>query len=126
MASSHFDVLAIEAFTDHTETRILSVAPGTTVLQALEALRSAAFPPAVRRPELFDKINRVRVDLIGINGVRVELTERLRPLDRLEFYRQLQVDPKAARQARARKLRKEQQLARQIQKQAENARKAAR
>jgi uncharacterized protein len=71
----------------------LSLPPGTTVLQALEASGlKAAFP-------LADLTQAV----VGVWGRKARLEQQLRDRDRVEIYRALKVDPKLARRERFRK-----------------------
>ena len=75
----------------------LELPDGATVASALDAARAvlrASAPAAADVPEWVD----------GVTGVFVEVCGRDRPLregDRVELYRPLSVDPKAARRARA-------------------------
>lgn len=75
----------------------LELPDGATVASALAAARSvlqASAPSAADEPEWTD----------GVAGVFGEVCGRDRPLqdgDRVELYRPLSVDPKAARRARA-------------------------
>ena len=75
----------------------LELPDGATVASALDAARAvlrASAPTAADVPEWVD----------GVTGVFGEVCGRDRPLrdgDRVELYRPLSVDPKAARRARA-------------------------
>ncbi|MGH8738340.1 MAG: RnfH family protein [Burkholderiales bacterium] len=69
----------------------VSLAPGATVADALEACGICA-----RHPE-FDPARQA----VGIFGRRVRLNQRLRQDDRVEIYRALITDPKSARRRRA-------------------------
>jgi len=75
----------------------LELPDGATVASALEAARAVLCeraPAAAHEPEWVD----------GVTGVFGEVCGRDRPLrdgDRVELYRPLSVDPKAARRARA-------------------------
>lgn len=74
----------------------LSVAPGATVAEAIEA------SGIVREfPEIDLNSNRV-----GIFGRLVRLDDPIRAGDRVEIYRPLQADPKEARRQRVLKLRR--------------------
>jgi uncharacterized protein len=71
----------------------LSLPPGATVLQALEASGlKVAFPQA----DLTQAV-------VGVWGRRARLEQQLRDRDRVEIYRELKVDPKLARRERFRK-----------------------
>jgi len=67
----------------------ISVAPGTTVQDAVE--RSGILPEGPSDPS----------PSYGIFGRRVGPTQRLVDGDRIEIYRPLQVDPRLARRRRA-------------------------
>jgi uncharacterized protein len=71
---------------------LLSLPPGASVLQALEAsgLR-AEFPDAD-----------LRSAVVGVWGRKARLDQPLRERDRVEIYRPLKVDPKLARRERFR------------------------
>lgn len=66
----------------------MTVAPGTSVLQALQASPWASVKAATLT--------------VGIWGRRVPLSQALREGDRVEVYRGLKVDPKEARRVRYR------------------------
>lgn len=71
----------------------LDVAPGATVLQALQASGLAARAPGLN----------FLAAATGIWGRKAALGQVLRDGDRVEVYRPLQVDPKVARRERFRK-----------------------
>lgn len=72
--------------------RRVSVAPGTTLRQAVEM--SGLYADV---PELADR----RLD-VGVFGRRMDPETAVRAGDRVEVYRSLLVDPKESRRARAR------------------------
>jgi uncharacterized protein len=68
----------------------LAVAPGTTAAEAIDQCGiRAEFPQIEAQPQ------------VGIFSCRVALDQVLRAGDRVEIYRPLLADPKAARRARA-------------------------
>lgn len=69
---------------------VMSLAPGTTVAQALS--QSEAI-------ELLANVDPVLME-VGVWGRRVERQQVLQDGDRLEIYRPLKVDPKVARRER--------------------------
>lgn len=71
----------------------VSLPPGATVLQALEASGMRADFPGVD----------LRGAVVGVWGRKARLEQPLRQGDRVEIYRPLQVDPKLARRERFRK-----------------------
>jgi uncharacterized protein len=71
--------------------RSVSLAPGATVADAIEASGIR-----VRHPE----IDLAR-QAVGIFGRRVRLNQHLRQDDRIEIYRTLVADPKSSRRRRA-------------------------
>ena len=70
----------------------VSVAPGTT---ALEAVQQSAIADQFEQLEISDRIK------LGIFGKAVPLGQVLREGDRVEIYRPLHADPKEVRKARA-------------------------
>lgn len=70
----------------------MTVAPGTSVLQALQASQWLATYPDIDPASV----------TVGIWGRRVLLSQALREGDRVEVYRGLKVDPKEARRVRYR------------------------
>jgi len=86
-------VEVVYALPDTQHVRVVALAAGATVADALAAAEVQA-----RHPE---------VDLarqaVGIFGRRVRLEHRLRDGDRVEIYRALVADPRAARRRRAAK-----------------------
>jgi putative ubiquitin-RnfH superfamily antitoxin RatB of RatAB toxin-antitoxin module len=69
------------------------LAPGSTVLQALQACGLQATFPEID----------LRSALVGVWGRKAGLQQVLRDGDRVEIYRPLKVDPKLARRERFRK-----------------------
>ncbi|MDX1512241.1 MAG: RnfH family protein [Gammaproteobacteria bacterium] len=69
----------------------LAVPQGTTLAQLLDLCAAKSLVPEVI----------LRVPDVGVFGRRVAKAYALRPGDRVEFYRPLKVDPKAARRLRA-------------------------
>ncbi|MGH8746161.1 MAG: RnfH family protein [Burkholderiales bacterium] len=84
-------VEVVYALSDAQHVLRVSLAPGATVADALEACglyaRHSEFDPARQA--------------VGIFGRRVKLNQRLRQDDRVEIYRALLNDPKSARRRRA-------------------------
>lgn len=68
----------------------LHIAPHSTVLNAVEISGLL---------QLFPEIN-LQTAAVGVWGRRAALNQSLRENDRVEIYRQLKIDPKAARRAR--------------------------
>ncbi len=76
----------------------LRVPPGTTALQAVElAGIAAAFPEVTIVPERMGIFGR----LLGTRGLAPADVYAVQPGDRVEVYRPLLADPKAARRRRA-------------------------
>ncbi|WP_439114221.1 RnfH family protein [Hydrogenophaga sp.] len=69
---------------------VLDIAPGTTVLQALEQSGWLVRFPEIQAQEL----------PLGVWGSKTSTHTQLRAGDRLEVYRALRVDPKVARRER--------------------------
>lgn len=69
---------------------VLSLAPNSTVLEALQACGFLQLFPAINQPEV----------IIGVWGRKADLDQTLRENDRVEIYRPLTVDPKVARRER--------------------------
>ena len=72
----------------------LSVAAGTTALEAVEQANMARF---------FDDFPDLSTAKMGVFGKAVLATHELSEGERVEIYRELLVDPKAVRRARASK-----------------------
>ena len=75
----------------------LSVAQGTTALEAVEQAKMGRF---------FDDLPDLRAAKVGVFGKAVPVTHELSEGERVEIYRELLVDPKAIRRARADKARR--------------------
>ena len=84
---SRISVTVCFAQADRQEVIPLTVAPGTTVLQAIEQSGIACRCPQAR----------VREGNVGIYGTPVRLDRRLRDHDRVEIYRPLYRSPAEAR-----------------------------
>jgi putative ubiquitin-RnfH superfamily antitoxin RatB of RatAB toxin-antitoxin module len=69
---------------------VLSLAPHSTVLQAIEASGFFEGFPALALPST----------VVGVWGSKASLSQRLRENDRVEIYRPLTVDPQVARRER--------------------------
>ncbi|OGI44899.1 MAG: RnfH family protein [Candidatus Muproteobacteria bacterium RBG_16_64_11] len=96
MANADLRPLGVEVvYATHTRQRLveLTVAPGTTVAEAI-----AASGILREFPEIDLRVNRV-----GIFGQLARLGDVVQAGDRVEIYRPLQADPKEARRQRARK-----------------------
>jgi len=76
----------------------LSVFIGTTALEAVELANLGRF---------FDDLPDLTTAKLGVFGKAVTTTHELAEGERVEIYRELLVDPKAARRARAQKARAE-------------------
>ena len=72
----------------------LTVAKGTTALEAVEKANMGRF---------FDDSPDLATAKLGVFGKAVQATHELSEGDRVEMYRELLVDPKAVRRARAEK-----------------------
>ena len=72
----------------------LSVAQGTTALEAVEQAKMERF---------FDDLPDLTAAKLGVFGKAVPATHELSEGERVEIYRDLLVDPKAVRRARAEK-----------------------
>ena len=95
------DMLNVEvayALPDKQKIEKLSVAPGTTALQAVELANLWRF---------FEELPSVDTMKLGIFGKAVPATHELADGERVEIYRELLVDPKAVRRARAEKAKAE-------------------
>lgn len=68
----------------------LCLAPGSTVLQAVQASGLLQLFPAID----------LQTAVVGVWGRKVSLKQPLRDNDRVEIYRSLTVDPKVARRER--------------------------
>ena len=84
-------VEVVYALPDTQHVRLVTLAAGATVADALAAAESTA-----RHPE----IDLAR-QAVGIFGRRVRLDHRLRDGDRVEIYRALVAEPRVARRRRA-------------------------
>ena len=71
------------------ERALLDLAPGSTVLEAIEA------------SGLLQRLRHIELSRVGIWGRPASPETRLRELDRVEIYRPLPADPKAVRRERA-------------------------
>ena len=79
----------------HRQHRVtLELAPGSTVLDAIEA------------SGLLQRLPQIELDRAGVWGRPVSPGTRLRECDRVEIYRRLTADPKEIRRARAAKARR--------------------
>ena len=76
----------------------LSVAQGTTALEAVEQAKMERF---------FDDLPDLTAAKLGVFGKVVPATHELSEGERVEIYRELLVDPKAVRRARAEKAKAE-------------------
>jgi putative ubiquitin-RnfH superfamily antitoxin RatB of RatAB toxin-antitoxin module len=95
------DMLNVEvayALPDKQKIEKLSVAPGTTALQAVELANLGRF---------FEELPSVDTMKLGVFGKAVPATHELADGERVEIYRELLVDPKAVRRARAEKAKAE-------------------
>ncbi len=116
MAAESFSVIAIEAWPDRSVQCTLQLSGMVTLAEALERLKQLRFPPLVARLEQ-QKIRdpaRIERGTVGINGARAAMTYPLQPLDRIEFYRPLQIDPMRARQTKVQMQRKAAARAKQL------------
>lgn len=84
--------VAYAAAPDRQDVIEVTVAPGTSVEQAIRASGML---------ERFPQVDLARAG-VGIYGERVALHDLVRDGDRVEIYRPLQADPKEMRQRRAR------------------------
>lgn len=82
------------ALAQRQERVILDLAPGSTVLGAIQA------------SGLLQRLPRIELERIGVWGAQVTPDTMLRDRDRVEIYRPLIADPKAIRRARAAKNRR--------------------
>lgn len=69
---------------------VLSLAPNSTVLDALQASGLLQLFPAIDEP----------ATMLGVWGRKTDLAQTLQENDRVEIYRPLTVDPKVARRER--------------------------
>jgi hypothetical protein len=69
---------------------VLNLAPGSTVLEALQASGLLQLFPSIDLP----------TTIVGVWGRKASLEQPLRENDRVEIYRPLTVDPKVARRER--------------------------
>lgn len=76
----------------------LLVEPGTTAIQAVEQANMGRF---------FDDLPALDAIKLGVFGKAVPTTHELSDGERVEIYRELLVDPKAVRRARAEKAKAE-------------------
>jgi putative ubiquitin-RnfH superfamily antitoxin RatB of RatAB toxin-antitoxin module len=76
----------------------LLVEPGTTAIQAVEQANMGRF---------FDDLPALDTIKLGVFGKAVPTTHELSDGERVEIYRELLVDPKAVRRARAEKAKAE-------------------
>lgn len=81
----------IYAMPQRQERESMNLAPGSTVLDAIEA------------SGLLQRLPEVKLDRTGVWGRAVSLDTRLRDRDRVEIYRPLIADPKEIRRKRAAK-----------------------
>jgi len=88
---SLFDVIVAWAVPGQAIMRPVSVAPGTTIAQAI---RASGLLQEVAAIDL-------AVNPVGIYGKKKPLETVVRPLDRIEIYRPLVADPKESRRRRA-------------------------
>lgn len=84
----------VHALPQRQERIVLDLAPGSTVLDAIEA------------SGLLRRLAPIEIGRIGIWGRPVSPDTRLRDRDRVEIYRPLIADPKKVRRERAAKARK--------------------
>lgn len=89
-------LFAIEAWTDAVQEVAFEIPNGVTLAEALTHLQHLQFEPLVTRLSRGVLTDYVPGD-IGVNGKRAILEQVLCEFDRIEFYRPLEVDPKAYR-----------------------------
>lgn len=77
--------------------------PGRQELRSVEVAPGATVGEALRRSGMVDEFAELapEPDAVGVFGRRVTADTVLRAGDRIEIYRPLQVEPKAARRLRA-------------------------
>lgn len=96
-----FEIIDVEiayALPDKQRIEKLSVAEGTTALEAAEQANMGRF---------FDDLPDLTTARLGVFGKAVPATHELSDGERVEIYRELLVDPKAVRRARAEKAKAE-------------------
>lgn len=96
--SEMINVEVAYALPDKQRIEQLSVEKGTSVLQAVEQANLGRF---------FDELPDVSAMKLGIFGKAVPTTHELADGERVEIYRDLLIDPKAVRRARAEKAKAE-------------------
>jgi putative ubiquitin-RnfH superfamily antitoxin RatB of RatAB toxin-antitoxin module len=84
----------VYALPQRQERVLLDLAPGSTVLDAIQA------------SGLRQRLPEIKLDRAGVWGQPVSPDTRLRDLDRVEIYRPLTADPKEIRRKRAARARK--------------------
>jgi uncharacterized protein len=118
--AAEMTVWAIEAFADRTVDCQMGLAAGSTVEQGLAALQAKQFQPLMER--MVHKSHFADLDrrCFGVNGKRCGLNQVLQDLDRIEFYRDLLIDPKMARQTKVNQQRRADHRAKQLLKTEQN------
>ena len=96
--SEMINVEVAYALPDKQRIEKLSVAVGTTALEAVEQANMGRF---------FDALPDLSTSKLGVFGKVVPATHELSEGERVEVYRELLVDPKAVRRARAEKAKAE-------------------
>jgi putative ubiquitin-RnfH superfamily antitoxin RatB of RatAB toxin-antitoxin module len=96
--SEMINVEVAYALPDKQRIEKLSVAAGTTALEAVEQANMGRF---------FDDLSDLSTAKLGVFGKAVHATHELSEGERVEIYRDLLVDPKAVRRARAEKAKAE-------------------
>ena len=96
--SEMINVEVAYALPDKQRIEKLSVAVGTTALEAVEQANMGRF---------FDDLPDLSTVKLGVFGKAVPATHELADGERVEIYRELLVDPKAVRRARAEKAKAE-------------------
>jgi putative ubiquitin-RnfH superfamily antitoxin RatB of RatAB toxin-antitoxin module len=96
--SEMINVEVAYALPDKQRIEKLSVAQGTTALEAVQQANMGRF---------FDDLPDLTTAKLGVFGKAVPATHALSEGERVEIYRELLVDPKAVRRARAEKAKAE-------------------
>ena len=96
--SEMINVEVAYALPDKQRIEKLYVAAGTTALEAVEQANMGRF---------FDDLPDLSTTRLGVFGKAVPVTHELSEGERVEIYRELLVDPKAVRRARAEKAKAE-------------------
>ncbi len=96
--SEMINVEVAYALPDKQRIEKLSVVQGTTALEAVEQAKMERF---------FDDLQDLTAAKLGVFGKAVPATHELSEGERVEIYRELMVDPKAVRRARAEKAKAE-------------------